>query len=303
MYQTALPGASGPLRNAVLIAGPTASGKSRMALDMAERLGGAIVNADSMQVYRQLRIVTARPTDEEMARAPHFLYGHVDASSPYSTGQWLADVASLMETLAGRPAIFVGGTGLYFKSLTEGISQMPAIPEPVRERWRSLLEESGAAALHGVLRRDDPDTASLLEPSDGQRIVRALEVLEASGRSIREWRKARTAPLVDAASASKIIIDPDRETLGGRIDHRFDAMVAQGALEEVRLLLALGLPPSMPAMKAIGVPELAGHLAGGRPLEDAVARARIATRQYAKRQRTWFRNQMDESWRRISGAE
>jgi tRNA dimethylallyltransferase len=248
------------IENAILIAGPTASGKSRAALRMARRVAGTIVNADSMQVYSLPRLLTARPDDTEMALAPHRLYGHVDPAAGYSTGQWLRDVRKLVEAGDFRHSlpIFAGGTGLYFRALLEGLSPMPRIPDAIRRKWRERLASEGAERLHSILSERDRETADRLRPADGQRIVRALEVHDASGRSILSWQEERGRPLVDAASARLLVLAPDRKRLAERIDRRFDAMIAGGALEEVRTLLKLGLDPALPAMKAIGVAEAAG---------------------------------------------
>jgi tRNA dimethylallyltransferase len=254
-----------------------------------------------MQVYSVLSVVTARPTDEDMRRVPHRLYGHVPPGQPYSTGEWLRDVGALIESGAfkDRKAVFVGGTGLYFRALTEGLSPMPAIAPALREHWRRRLAEEGAERLHAELAARDEASARALEPSDGQRIVRALEVLEASGRPIRDWRSERSRPLVEAASAKLIVLQPERDVVISRIERRFERMVEEGALDEVRALLALGIDPSMPALKAIGVPELAAVLGGTSDLDTAIAQARAATRRYAKRQVTWLRHQMGEEWRRL----
>jgi tRNA dimethylallyltransferase len=291
----------GRLKDAVLIAGPTASGKSALALEIAERVGGAIVNTDSMQGYAVLNVLTARPTNDDLARVPHHLYGHVHPSTPYSTGKWLRDVTRLIDdrVLKGYVPIFVGGTGLYFRALVEGLSEMPEIPEDVRNRWRYELMEQGSHKLHQILAREDPETAELLKPGDGQRIVRALEVLQSSGRSIREWQKVRGQPLIDDATARKFFVEPDRAELVRRIDARFDRMVELGAREEVERLLSLGLDPALPAMKAIGVREFSAAANEEITIEEAIVRAKTATRQYAKRQVTWFRNQLGESWKRI----
>ena len=293
-------GGEGRIRNAILIAGPTASGKSRLALEFAERHGGVIVNADSMQVYSVLDVLTARPSAEEMRHAPHLLYGHVDPGVAYSTGAWLRDVVSLADNgkLSGAP-IFVGGSGLYFRALEEGISEMPDIPNPIRERWRYELAEKGADKLHRVLMREDPQVAMMLRAGDGQRIVRALEVLEASGRSILEWQAERGKPLIDRETARFIVIEPDRAELVVRIDRRFDGMIGAGALEEVKALAAQDLDPQLPAMKAIGVRELQSAIKGEISMAEAIERAKIATRQYAKRQSTWFRHQLGPHWRRV----
>lgn len=298
-------GGEGRIRNAILIAGPTASGKSRLALELAEALGGVVVNADSMQVYSVLDVLTARPGADEMRRAPHLLYGHVDPAVAYSTGAWLRDVVSLAgggRFSTARP-IFVGGTGLYFRALEEGISEMPDIPEPIRERWRGELAHEGSEELHRILMREDPQAAATLRASDGQRIVRALEVLEASGRSILQWQRERGAPLIDLESARFVVIEPDRAELVGRIDRRFDAMVEAGALEEVKALQQRRLDPQLPAMKAIGVRELGAALAGEITMAEAIDRAKTATRQYAKRQSTWFRHQLGAHWRRLRQPE
>jgi len=271
---------------------------------MARRTGGVVVNADSMQVYSTLQVITARPRAEDMQGVPHLLYGHVDPATAYSTGRWLRDVSGLIESgvLAGRRPIFVGGTGLYFRALLGGLSEMPGIPPPVRQRWRSKLSEEGPRELHRILMQDDPQLGARLKPTDGQRIVRALEVLEASGRSMTEWQAETGAPLVDAESAERMVLLPDRALLHARIEARFDRMVADGAVEEVQALLALRLDPTLPAMKAIGVPELAEVIAGREKLDAAITKAKVATRQYAKRQMTWFRNQMGPEWQHIEPA-
>ncbi|MER9562179.1 tRNA (adenosine(37)-N6)-dimethylallyltransferase MiaA [Mesorhizobium sp. M0571] len=303
----------GRVKNAILIAGPTASGKSALALDLAERNGGVIVNADSMQGYSVLDVLTARPGPAELARVPHFLYGHVDPSTAYSTGAWLRDVMKLIDdgTLSGRlggtfsegPAIFVGGTGLYFRALAEGISEMPDIPKSIRERWRYELQEQGAVRLHRILLREDSAAGMMLKPTDSQRIVRALEVLDASGRSILDWQAARGRPLIDRSSARFFVIEPERAALVERIDARFDRMLDKGALDEVKQLSALGLDPDLPAMKAIGVRELQAALAGATSFPEAIERAKIATRQYAKRQATWFRHQLGPEWQSLRPGE
>lgn len=293
------------MKNAILIAGPTASGKSALALDIAERKGGVIVNTDSMQGYSVLDVLTARPSAAETARVPHYLYGHVHPSTAYSTGAWLRDVTGLIAEgiFSGRPAVFVGGTGLYFRALAEGISDMPDIPPSVRERWRYELKEQGAERLHRVLMHQDSAVAMQLRPTDGQRIVRALEVLDASGRSILEWQAARGQPLIDRDSARFLVIEPDRGELVARIGARFDQMLDKGALDEVRQLMALDLDPNLPAMKAIGVRELQAAMAGHMGFPQAIERAKIATRQYAKRQTTWFKHQLGPEWQRLRPGE
>jgi tRNA dimethylallyltransferase len=296
--------AEGLVKDAILIAGPTASGKSALALEIARQTGGCIVNTDSMQVYSVLNVLTARPSLADLARAPHHLYGHVDPGKNYSAGLWLADVKQLREegVFDTRRPIFVGGTGLYFRALSEGLSEMPEIPQSVRDRWRYRLLEEGSSRLHAVLMREDPKAAAALRASDGQRIARALEVLQASGRSILDWQAERGRPLVDKQTARHLVIEADRAVLTERIGARFDRMLDDGALREVEALVALGLDPELPAMKAIGVRELQSAIAGALPFDVAIERAKIATRQYAKRQATWFRHQLGSEWRRISPA-
>ena len=287
--------------NAILITGPTASGKSALAVEFAKQHNGVVVNADSMQVYDTLCVLTARPSDEDMQGVPHYLYGHVPAKLAYSTGAWLRDVTELLPRLHadGRKPIFVGGTGLYFKALTGGLSDMPAIPEEVRNRLRSRLQEEGRDELYRQLRERDPLVAESLRPQDGQRIVRALEVLEATGRSIADFQ-AQTGPvIVDPSTSRKIVVVPDRAILHQRINGRFEKMLEQGAEDEVKTLLSLSLPPDMPVMKAIGVSQIAAMLNGELTRDEVLDRGAAATRQYAKRQMTWFRNQMDESWERL----
>jgi tRNA dimethylallyltransferase len=258
-----------------------------------------------MQVYGVLRVLTARPSPGEEAERPHHLYGHVPPSVAHSTGQWLREVADLIAGAAGsgRRFVFVGGTGLYFRALTGGLSEMPAVPDQIREGWRSRLAAEGAAALHALLSTRDAEAAARIGPADGQRIVRALEVLEATGRPIGHWQARRGTSLIDPATARCLVIAPDRALLRSRIDARFDAMVEAGALDEVRALLALDLDPALPVMKAIGVPELAGYLRGLSSRDEALERAKAATRQYAKRQETWFRNQLGPDWQRIESID
>jgi tRNA dimethylallyltransferase len=282
--------------NVVLIAGPTASGKSALALELAQKTGGVIVNADSMQVYRDLRIITARPTPEEEARLPHRLYGHVDAAVNFSAGAWMADAAKvLVEARAQqRLAIFVGGTGLYFKALTRGLSAVPPIPPEIREAVRARLERDGVEALHADLALRDPASAERLKPRDRTRIARALEVVEATGRSLTSWHCEGLPPLLPPGRFSALFLAPDRDELYARIDARFEAMLTAGALEEVAQLAARRLDPLLPAMKAHGVPALIRHLAGEITLEEAATVGRADTRHYAKRQFTWFRHQLPE---------
>jgi len=280
----------------ILIAGPTASGKSALALELAKKRGAAIVNADSMQVYRDLRIITARPTPDEEKRVPHRLYGHVDAAESYSVGRWFGEAAAaLTETTSrGQPAIMVGGTGLYFSTLTRGIAAVPPIPAEIRREVRGRLDAEGVTALHAELQLRDPAAAARLKPGDRARITRALEVVLATGRSLTQWHEDNMPARVDLASAVKIFLMPNRDELGLRIDARFDAMMAAGALEEVRALAARNLDPNLPAMKAHGVPWLIRHLRGEIAMAEAVAQAKRDTRRYTKRQATWFRNQLPQ---------
>lgn len=288
-------------RDAILITGPTASGKSALAVRLAAEHGGVVVNADSMQVYDTLDVLTARPRPHDMAGIEHRLYGHVSAGAAYSTGDWLREATAVVADLRARETlpVFVGGTGLYFRALTGGLSDMPVIPEAIRTHLRERLAEEGAEALHHALAARDPQTAARLKPGDGQRIVRALEVLEATGRSISAFQAATGPAVIDAERAEKIVVLPDRAVLAARIDRRFSEMLASGAVAEVEALLALDLPPAMPVMKAIGVPQIAAMLAGTMSAAEVAERGAAATRQYAKRQMTWIRNQLDESWRRI----
>ncbi|KQS72680.1 tRNA dimethylallyltransferase [Rhizobium sp. Leaf371] len=288
-------------QDTILITGPTASGKSALAVRLAQAHGGVVVNADSMQVYDTLHVLTARPAEADMDGVPHRLYGHVPAGRSYSTGEWLRDVTALLEDLRaeGRVPVIVGGTGLYFKALTGGLSDMPAVPDAIRSSLRARLLAEGADALHAELANIDPETAAVLRPGDGQRIVRALEVFAASGRSIRSFQDARGAMVVDPDRSLKIVVLPDRDDLRRRIDRRFVAMLERGAVEEVEALLALDLASDLPAMKAIGVPQIAAMLQGTTDRRGVIETASAATRQYAKRQMTWFRNQLDESWQRI----
>lgn len=287
---------SGNAIKAVLIAGPTASGKSALALDVARATSGIVINTDSMQVYRDLRVLTARPTREEEASVPHRLYGTQDAAVNCSAGLWVAEVTKVLDELRtdGRLPIFVGGSGLYFKALTRGLSAVPPTPAEVRESVRARLENSGVEALHAELARIDPVSAERLKPRDRTRVARALEVIEATGRSITDWHRDGLPPLLNEDEVKAIFLDADRDTLYARIDRRFEAMVAAGALEEVRALAARQLDPLLPAMKAHGVPAIIRHLAGELSLEDAIAIGQADTRHYAKRQFTWFRHQLPE---------
>ena len=282
--------------DAVLIAGPTASGKSAAALALAEKIGGVVINADSMQVYRDLRIITARPSPDEEARVPHRLYGHVDAAVNCSAGHWVSDAATaLAEARAqNRLPIFAGGSGLYFKALTRGLSAVPPIAADIRESVRARLERNGVEALHAELSARDPASAERLKPRDRTRIARALEVDEATGRSLTDWHRDGLPPLLPPGQFRAVFLAPERDALYARIDARFDAMLAAGALDEVARLGARKLDPLLPAMKAHGVPALLSHLKGEIALEQAAEIGRADTRHYAKRQFTWFRHQLPE---------
>jgi len=288
----------------ILIAGPTASGKSALALALAERVGGTVINADAMQVYRELRILTARPDEADERRAPHRLYGHVPGREPYSAARYAAEARAAIAAAeaAGSIPIVVGGTGLYFKALTHGLSPIPPIPEAIRAHWRTRASEEGAPRLHAVLEARDPEMAARLRPSDPQRLVRALEVLDATGTSLARWQERPGVPVVRVEEGRAIVVSPARDELRRRCDARFDAMMEAGVVDEVRALLALGLSPELPVMRALGVRPLAGLVAGRLTAAEAAEAAKGETRQYAKRQLTWLRRNM-MSWRWTNGQE
>jgi tRNA dimethylallyltransferase len=286
---------------AVLIAGPTASGKSALAVEIARRLGGTVVNVDSMQVYADLRVITARPTQAEEAIVPHSLYGHVDGAINYSAMRYAEDVAAVLAELRriGSLPVLVGGTGLYFKALTEGFSAIPPVPEAVRRAFRARVAEQETSLLHAELSRLDPAMAERLKPADRMRIMRALEVHLATGRSIASFQGERHPGPLDGVSMLKLFISPEREEVRQRIDRRFEQMIAQGALDEVAALRERRLDPLLPVMRAHGVPGLIAHLDGTVGLDEAIARGQADTRAYAKRQVTWFRHQM-AGWRAVA---
>ena len=293
--------------SAILIAGPTASGKSAVALAIADAVADrdtvAIINADSQQVYAELRILTARPSAADEAHVPHYLYGHRAATEVYSVAAWRDDALKVIADIerAGRLPIVVGGTGLYFKALLEGIAEIPAVPAAIRESIRTRLSREGSRALHDELAARDPETADRLNPADGQRIARALEVFEATGVSLSAWQREATSGerLVPAA---RFVVAMDRPLLHQRIALRFAGMVENGALAEAAALRDQHLAADLPVMKALGVPELIAHLDGELTLDEAVERAQTATRRFAKRQMTWFRNQMAD-WTVLDGTQ
>jgi tRNA dimethylallyltransferase len=280
---------------AVLIAGPTASGKSALGIKLAQVLNGVVINADSMQVYRDLRVITARPTLEDETEAPHRLYGHVDAAVNFSVGRYVADAVRVLQELQGRKLpIFVGGTGLYFKALTEGLSDMPPVPEEVREQVRRESEGVDTPELHRLLSERDPETARMLRPSDRLRVQRALEIFAATGRPLVSFHGAREPGPLAERPVIKLFLAPEREELRRRIDRRFEAMMEQGALDEVRTLGERHLDPMLPAMRAHGVPGLLAYLRGEISLDAAIVKGQGDTRRYAKRQFTWFRHQLPD---------
>jgi tRNA dimethylallyltransferase len=278
--------------DAVLIAGPTASGKSAAALALAEEIGGVVINADSMQVYREAPILTAQPSQADKARAPHLLYGHVSARELYSVGRWRDDAAkALAQARAmGRLPIFVGGTGMYFMALTDGLADIPATPAELREEARALLDDIGVKALHARLAERDPLTAGKLRPSDPQRVLRAYEVFEATGTPLAEWQEKPAAPLLDKSRVAGFVLDMPRALLRARIASRFETMLEQGGLAEARALESLD--PALPAAKLLGLRPLQALAAGRLGKAEALDAAITATRQFAKRQMTWFRHRM-----------
>lgn len=289
----------GPRKRAVLIAGPTASGKSAMAVEKAAAIGAVIINADAMQVYDVLRVLTARPSIEDMGGLPHFLYGSISPGERFSTGDWLRAVERLMRgpEVSGKPLIFVGGTGLYFDALTQGFAEVPPIPAEITREIEDEVRGLDRAGRERLLGERDPAMAQRLHAHDPQRVVRALAVLKATGRSLASFQTSAQPGLLQDFELDRLVLNPDRSVLRERIARRFSTMFESGAVDEVRALLALDLDPTLPAMKAIGVRETSDWLAGRATREQAIERAVIATQQYAKRQRTWFRNRMgDWTW-------
>lgn len=286
-----------------LIAGPTASGKSALALRLAEAADGEIVNADSMQLYRDLRVLTARPAPGEEARAPHHLFGTVDAADGWSVGRWLRAAVDVLQDVTGRgrTAIVVGGTGLYFRALTQGLAEIPAVPPEIRREAAAEFDLMGESAFRGRLAVPDPAAAVRIAPGDRQRLVRAWEVYAATGTPLSDFQQAGD-PALPADVWRGIALEPPRPALYARCDARLHAMVREGAVEEVRALVARDLDPALPAMKAVGVREFAAHVRGEASLEAAIAAAQQETRRYAKRQLTWMRGQMG-GWPRLSAID
>ena len=280
-----------------LIAGPTASGKSALALALAEYIDGTIVNADASQVYRDLRVVTARPSLEEEGRAPHKLFGHIDASIAHNAAAWALEAKAAIADVhaTGGTPILVGGTGLYLRTLLDGIAPVPEIDRSVREQVRAL----SVANAHTALGREDPGAAVRLHPTDTTRVARALEVVRSTGRTLAQWQEHRVGGIGGSVRLSPVLLLPDSSWLAQRINARFLTMLEAGAIEEVDALAARGLDPALPAMRAIGVPEIAAWRAGQIDRAEMVERAQAASRQYAKRQRTWFRHQPPADWNRI----
>ena len=292
------------MRPSILIHGPTASGKTQISLDLAKRLDGEIVNADSMQVYKGLRVLTARPTDEEMSLAPHHLFGYRDPSEAGSAGAWLNDARSVIRDIQrrGKVPIIIGGTGLHHLALIQGLSEIPPIPEDCRSDVRALVQKDGVAAAHDRLKTIDPKTADRVEPNDRQRIMRALEVWSATGKPLSTYHETRTPPVLDTGEWLGVALTPPRHRLYARIDRRFASMLIEGAMDEVRAIADRNLDPSLPAMKAHGMPWLLAYLRGEMSSELAAEYAKRDTRRYAKRQFTWISHQFP-TWPRIPSTE
>lgn len=261
-------------RTITLIAGPTASGKSALALKIAQEKNAIIINAVSMQIYDVLNILTARPTHADTTIVPHYLYGYVNPALQYSVGQWLRDVENILNKLTSKSLIFVGGTGLYFHALLEGISKIPDVPDVVREKWRQRLNDEGAESLYHELLQVDSFICEKISSHDGQRIIRALEVYEATGKRLSWWQKQKIAPLIAPDSSEKILLIPPRQLLYKRINERFNSMIEKGALKEVLAIKNFMLSPLLPAMKAIGLRELIDYLDGYQSFDNAIETAK-----------------------------
>ena len=287
--------------DAILIAGPTASGKTATAIEVAKKINGIVINTDSMQIYDGLRVLTARPTEQEEAQAPHRLYGVQPPEEPSSVAHWLTLVQEELQLARknGQTPIFTGGTGLYFKSLIEGLTPTPDVPLDVRDHWQAVYDEIGGQAFFDRLKAEDPALPPHLKPEEPQRLVRAMSVLKHTGKSLYQWQQEDNDPPVLTGRIAKFILMPDRDWLYDRCNRRFDLMLDAGAMNEVDRLLAMTLPPTVPVMKAVGVPQLIAAKKGDLSLEEAIANAKQETRRYAKRQSTWFRNQFI-AWNMVS---
>lgn len=288
------------MRPAILIHGPTASGKTALAIALAQRLGGEVVNADSMQVYSGMRVLTARPDDEELAAAPHHMFGHVDPAVRYSTGAWLEDLEQVLADIRSRDAvpILVGGTGLYLLGATEGLSEIPPVPDDIRGEVRALAQSEGGEGLHARLAAVDPETAARLKPGDRQRLARAYEVWLATGKPLSAFTGQRRPGPLGGSLWLGVALTPQRARLYARIERRFESMLIEGAMDEARALVARDLAPDLPAMKAHGMPWLAAYIRGEMSAETAALQAKRDTRRYAKRQFTWIGHQFP-FWPRI----
>lgn len=289
---------------AILIHGPTASGKSALAIELARKLGGEVINADSMQVYRDLQVISARPTEEEMAGVPHHLFGHVDAATRYSTGEWLEAARSVLKRLQrqNKHAVIVGGTGLYLLALTQGLSDIPPVPDDIRAEVRAISDTEGADGLRARLAPHDPDLAERLGTGDKQRLARAYEVWLATGRPLSDFQSERQPPVLKEGEWTGFALTPPRTALYKKIDRRFEGMLMQGAVEEARALVARDLNPELPAMKALGMPSIAAFVRGEISAEEAAESAKRESRRYAKRQFTWIGRQFP-LWPRIPSPE
>lgn len=279
-----------------LIAGPTASGKSALAIHLAAQAGGVVINADASQVYADLSILSARPDATEMAGVPHRLFGHVDGAQACTAARWAAEAREEIAAAhrADRLPVLVGGTGLYIRTLLDGIAPVPDIDPAIRTHVRAMP----VAQAHAALAQEDPEAAARLAPADTTRVARALEVVRSTGRTLKSWQAHKTGGIGDRIALAPLILLPPRDWLMERCDRRFGEMVDRGAIAEVQRLLDRDLDPALPVMRAIGVPELAAFLAGTIDRDAMIARARLATRQYAKRQYTWFANQPPADWPR-----